>query len=123
MTLPPQFLKDRTIGGMFPGETGWTTPWSMSVHEDRTCVLKATATIIDNQQVVSSLKVMRRENGDYVVDISRCTGEKWPASKATGLDVVEILGGPEQTTPLEDVKKVEETEQPSRRIRKMNLGQ
>lgn len=118
MTLPPEFLKNRTIAGMFPGEEGFAVPWAMGVREDRTCFLNGSHSITDDESAVSTMKVMRRKDGSYAVDISRCVGERWPTSKAGGIGVVEILGGPER-------KREPEKEETTRDVkkRKMNLGQ
>lgn len=92
MTLPPQFLKNRTIGGMFPEEEGYTTPGALVVHEDRKCFLRGDYGINDIGSVYYTLKVIRRKSGEYAIDISNCGDERWETNSYQGLEVVEIIG-------------------------------
>lgn len=116
MTLPPQFLRKRTISGMFPGEEGYTSHGALIVHEDRKCFLKGSYAIRDIATPYINLKVICRKDGAYAIDISNCDDSQWETSSVDGIEVVEILGGPAR-------KKESEKEETARDIkrRKMNL--
>lgn len=119
MTLPSRFLKRRTIGGMFPEEEGYAPPGALIVHEDRKCFLNKNYSISDLKTLYASLKVIRRKDGSFAVDISGCNSERWETSTYEGLEVVEIIGYSNKE-PEPKAKSEEETVSRTKR-RRMDL--
>ncbi len=95
MVLPATNLEDRTVGKMFPGEVAYTFPGALIVHENRRCFLNGNFKVRDDLTLISTLKVIRRKDGKYEVDISGCLEERWATSRAEGIEVVNVHGGRE----------------------------
>jgi hypothetical protein len=71
----PEQLETLTLGSMLPGEVAWTLPWAMSVDEDGFCYLNSKYPIQAERgpdDTTMQMKVIRRKNGDYVVDLTQC---------------------------------------------------
>lgn len=74
--LPSDDMEERTISQTLPGESGWAVPWAMYAKKDRTLWLNGKYTIDDCPGGTVEMKI-KRVDGGFEVDISRCEDSKW----------------------------------------------
>ncbi len=68
---------EHTLKDMKPGESAWTTPWAMSITEDRDCFLNENYTAQKSPGGTVSMLVTRNQRGGYEVDITGCRDFQW----------------------------------------------
>jgi hypothetical protein len=76
---------EHTLKDMKPGESAWTTPWAMSITEDREWFLNENYTAYESPGGTVSMLVTRNRRGGYEVDITGCRDYQWrPARYHSG---------------------------------------
>lgn len=76
--VPKDRIETNYIGNLKLGESGYTVPWAVTVsHDQKWCYLDIGYVYTPKPCGTSTMKVTRREDRHFSIDITGCGDYKW----------------------------------------------